>query len=62
MPSGYTPLLQLIRRELERAGNEEDCNFAFDEIEELLLFGSGAGFGSPGMDFATQFGKGWALA
>ena len=28
----------------------------------MLLFGGGAGFGSPGIDFATQFEKGWALA
>ncbi len=26
------------------------------------MFDGGAGFGSPGIDFATQFEKGWALA
>ena len=61
-PPAYMPLLQWIRRELERTGNEEDYHYAFHEIEELLLFGGGAGFGSPGIDFATQFEKGWALA
>ncbi len=61
-PPGYMPLLQWLRRELERAGNEEDYHYAFHEIEELLLFDGGAGFGSPGIDFATQFEKGWALA
>jgi hypothetical protein len=55
-------LLQWIRRELERTGNEEDYNYAFYEIEEQLLFDGGVGFGSPGIDFATQFEKGWALA
>ena len=61
-PPGYMPFPQWIRRELERTGNEEDYHYAFHEIEELLLFGGGAGFGSPGIDFATQFEKGWALA
>jgi hypothetical protein len=61
-PPAYMPLPQWIGRELERAGNEEDYHYAFHEIEELLLFGGGAGFGSPGIDFATQFEKGWALA
>ena len=61
-PPGYMPLLQWIRRELERTGNEEDYHYALHEIEELLLFGGDAGFGSPGIDFATQFEKGWALA
>ena len=61
-PPGYMPLLQWIRRELGRTENEEDYHYAFHEIEELLLFDGGAGFGSPGIDFATQFEKGWALA
>ena len=61
-PPGYMPLLQWIRRELERTGNEEDYHYALHEIEELLLFDGDAGFGSPGIDFATQFEKGWALA
>ncbi len=61
-PPGYMPVLQWIRRELGRTGNQEDYHYAFHEIEELLLFGGGAGFGSPGIDFATQFEKGWALA
>jgi len=61
-PPGYTPLLQWIRRELERSGNEEDYHYALNEIEEVLLFGGGAGFSSPGIDFATQFEKSWALA
>ena len=60
-PPGYVPFLQWLRRKLERKGNEEDHHYAFHEIEELLLFGGGAGFGSPGIDFATQFEKGWAL-
>ena len=60
-PPGYVPFLQWLRRELERTGNEEDHHYAFHEIEELLLFGGGAGFGSPGIDFATQFEKNWAL-
>ena len=60
-PPGHMPLLQWISRELERAGDEDDYHYAFDEIEELLLFG-GEGFGSPGIDFATQFEKNWALA
>jgi hypothetical protein len=61
-PPAYMPLLQWMRRELERIGNEEDYHYAFHEIEELLLFDGGAGFGGPGIDFATQFEKGWALA
>jgi hypothetical protein len=61
-PSGYMPLLQWIRRELESAEDEDDYYDPFEEIEELLLFDGGAGFGSPGIDFATQFEKGWALA
>ena len=61
-PPGYMPFPQWIRRELGRTGNEEDYHYALHEIEELLLFGGGAGFGSPGVDFATQFEKGWALA
>ena len=59
-PPGYMPLLQWISRELERAGGGDEYHYAFDEIEELLLFDDG-GFGSPGIDFATQFEKTWAL-
>ena len=61
-PSGYMPLLQWVRRELESTRDEDEYDDAFDEVEELLLFDGGAGFGSPGIDFATQFEKGWALA
>ena len=61
-PSAYTPLPQWIRRGLERAEDEYEYDDACDEIEDLLLFNGGAGFGSPGVDFATQFEKGWALA
>jgi hypothetical protein len=61
-PSAYTPLPQWIRWELERAEDEDEYDDACDEIEELLLFNGGAGFGSPGIDFSTQFEKGWALA
>ncbi len=61
-PPAYMPMPQWIRRELERAGDEGEYYDAFHEIEELLLFDGGAGFGSPGVDFATQFEKGWAFA
>jgi len=61
-PPSYVPLLQWIRLELERTEDEDEYYDAFEEIEELLLFDGGAGFGSPGIDFATQFEKGWALA
>jgi hypothetical protein len=61
-PSAFMPLLQWIGRELERAGDEDEYEDAFEEIEELLLFNGGGGFGSPGIEFATQFEKGWALA
>ena len=44
------------------AAVEGEYDDAFHEIEELLLFDGGARFGSPGMDFATQFEKGWAFA
>lgn len=59
-PSGYAPLLQWIRLELERAGGEDEYHCALNEVEELLLF-EGEGFGSPGLDFAAQFEKNWAL-
>jgi hypothetical protein len=61
-PPAYMPLLQWIRRELQRIGNSDDYHYAFHEIEELLLFDGGTGFGSPGITFVTQFEKGWALA
>jgi len=61
-PPAYMPLLQWVRRELERAGDEDEYHYAIHEIEELLLFDGGAGFGSPGIEFATQFERGWALA
>ncbi len=61
-PPAYVPLLQWIRPELERAEDEDGYYDAFHEIEELLLFDGGRGFGSPGIDFATQFEKVWALA
>src|SRR3712207_1491336 len=60
-PSGYMPLLRWVSREVERVGSEDEYHYAFHEIEELLLF-EGEGFGSPGIDFATQFEKSWALA
>lgn len=60
-PSGYMPLLRWVSRELERVGSEDEYHYAFHEIEELLLF-EGEGFGSSGIDFATQFEKSWALA
>ena len=53
-------LQQQISRELERAGDEDDYYYAFNEIEDLLLF-EGEGLGSPGIDLATQFEKNWAL-
>src|SRR3712207_461332 len=62
IPPSYTPLLQWIRLELERYGNSDNYHYAYGEIEGLLLFDGGRGFGSPGMDFATQFEKNWALA
>jgi len=61
-PPAYMPLLQWIRRGLERIGGSDDYHHAMREIEGFLLFDGGAGFGSPGIDFATQFEKGWALA
>jgi hypothetical protein len=61
-PPAYMPLLQWIRRELQRIENSDDYHYAFHEIEELLLFDGGRGFGSAGITFATQFEKGWALA
>ncbi len=60
-PPDYIPLLQWTRLELGRIENDDDYYYAFHEIEELLLFDGGAGFGSPGIDFATQFEKNWAL-
>ena len=61
-PPAYMPLVQWLRLELERTGDEDEYHDAFHEIEELLLFGGGAGFGGPGIEFTTQFEKGWALA
>ena len=61
-PPAYMPLLQWIRLELGRTGDEDEYYDAFHEIEELLLFDGGAGFGGPGIEFTTQFEKGWALA
>jgi hypothetical protein len=58
----YMSLLQWVRCELERIGNSDHYHYAFHEIEGLLLFDGGGGFGSPGIDFATQFEKNWALA
>ena len=60
-PPSYVPLPQWIGRELDRMGNSDDYHYALHEIEELLLFDGGGGFGSPGMDFATLFEKNWAL-
>jgi len=60
-PPTYMPLLQWIRLELERAENEDEYDDAFDEVEDLLLFDGDSGFGSPAIDFATQFDAGWAL-
>ena len=61
-PPAYVPLLQWIGRELERIGNSDDHHDALHEIEGLLLFDGGGGFGSPGIDFATQFERSWALS
>lgn len=60
-PPTYMPLLHWIRGELERSENSDDYHYAFHEIEGLLLFDGGGGLGSPGVDFATQFEKNWAL-
>lgn len=60
-PPSYVPLPQWIGRELDRIGDSDDYHYALHEIEELLLFDGGRGFGSPGIDFATQFEKNWAL-
>src|SRR5919107_4020292 len=60
-PSTYMPFLQRIKLELERAEDEDEYEDAFDEVEDLLLFDGDSGFGSPGIDFATQFDAGWAL-
>jgi hypothetical protein len=60
-PPTYMPLLQWIRLELERAEDEDEYDDAFDEVEDLLLFDGDSGFGSPAIDFATQFDAGWAL-
>ena len=60
-PPSYMPLPQWIRRELGRIGNSDDYHYAYNEIEELLLFDGGGGLGSRGLDFATQFEKNWAL-
>jgi hypothetical protein len=60
-PLTYMPLLQWIRLEFERAEDEGEYDDAVDELEELLLFDGDSGFGSPGIDFATQFDAGWAL-
>jgi hypothetical protein len=61
-PPGYMPLVQWVRLEHERIGNSDDYHYAFHEIEGLPLFDGGGGFGSPGIDFATQSEKNWALA
>ena len=61
-PPAYVPLVQWIGWELERIGNSDDHHYALHEIERLLLFDGGGGFGSPGIDFATQFEKSWALS
>ena len=61
-PPAYMPLVQWVRWELERIGNSDDYHHASHAIEGLLLFDGGGGFGSPGIDFATQFEKNWALA
>ena len=60
-PPTYMPLLQWIKLELERTEDEDAYDDAFDEVEDLLLFDGDSGFGSPGIDFATQFDAGWAL-
>ncbi len=60
-PPGHMPLVEWIGRELARLGDRGDYHYAHHELEELLLFEDG-GFGSPGIDFATQFEKAWALA
>ena len=60
-PPTYMPLLQWIKLELERTEDEDAYDDAFDEVEDLLLFDGASGFGSPGIDFATQFDAGWAL-
>ena len=60
-PPTYVPLLQWIRLELERAEDEDEYDDVFDEVEDLLLFDCDSGFGSPRIDFATQFDAGWAL-
>jgi hypothetical protein len=61
-PPSYMPLLQWIRRELQRIRTSDDYHYAFHEIEELRLFDGGAGLGSTGIPLVTQFEKGWALA
>ena len=60
-PPTYMPLLQWIKLELERTEDEDAYDDAFDEVEDLLLFDGDSGFGSPAIDFATQFDAGWAL-
>ena len=60
-PPTYMPLLQWIKLELERTEDEDAYDDAFDEVEDLLLFDGDSGFGSPGIDFATQVDAGWAL-
>jgi hypothetical protein len=60
-PPTYMPLLQWIRLELERAEDEDEYDDALDDVEDLLLFDGDSGFGSPAIDFATQFDAGWAL-
>jgi hypothetical protein len=60
-PPTFIPLLQWIKLELERAEDEDEYDDAFDEVEDLLLFDGDSGFGSPAIDFATQFDAGWAL-
>jgi hypothetical protein len=60
-PPGHMPLAEWIGRELARLADRGDHHYAHHELEELLLF-EGGGFDSPGIDFATQFEKAWALA